>query len=56
MIPLTVPEVRRVIARIMFGQSRQAVDVLAWSNWRRWHQQVAMHCHYKSRGHDPPAG
>ena len=35
-IPLTVPEVRRLLGRLLFPLPRSAMAVLAWSWWRRW--------------------
>ena len=30
-------QVRRVVARIVFERRRDPREVLAWSDWRRWH-------------------
>jgi len=48
-IPLTVPEVRRLLGRILFPLSRSAPAVLAWSWWRRCHQARASASHAKRR-------
>src|SRR2546430_1923955 len=37
-IPLTVPEVRRLLGRLLFPLPRSAMAVLAWSWWRRCQQ------------------
>jgi hypothetical protein len=37
-IALTVPEVRRLLGRLLFPLSRSVRDVLAWSWWRRCQQ------------------
>jgi hypothetical protein len=47
-VPLSVPELRRLLARI-----RQALHppdlamIFAWSLWRRAHQALAKLCHWK---------
>jgi SRSO17 transposase len=48
-IPLTVPEVRRLLGRLLFPLSRSAPAVLAWSWWRRCHQARASASHAKRR-------
>jgi hypothetical protein len=53
LIPLTVPEVRRLIMRLVWPLARDAEHWLAWSEWRRRHQAEALRCHYKRRGHSP---
>ena len=50
LIPLTVPEVRRLLVRLVWPVLPHAEDVLAWSHWRRHHQAVAQRCHYRRRG------
>jgi len=42
-IPLTVPEVRRLLGRLLFPLSRSARGVLDWSWWRRCQQGRASH-------------
>ncbi|HEX5632932.1 MAG TPA: hypothetical protein VFX50_06870 [Gemmatimonadales bacterium] len=49
LIPLTVPEVRRLLVRLVWPSPPHADAVLAWSHWRRHHQAVARHCHYRHR-------
>lgn len=55
LVPLTVPEVRHLLAAMGLTVTRSArpLDererVLAWSAWRRRHQAVAMRCHYRRR-------
>jgi hypothetical protein len=44
LIPLTVPEVRRLV-RAMGDAAEQRVFRLGWSQWRRRHQAVAARCH-----------
>ncbi|MFI6731425.1 hypothetical protein ACIBI9_00725 [Nonomuraea sp. NPDC050451] len=48
-IPLTLPEIRRLLAALMLAQHRSITDVLRWSHWRRRHQATARHCHYQRR-------
>src|SRR5690349_11907596 len=45
LVPLSVPEVRRLIARLALARAPPApAFVLAWSFWRRAHQAVAQAC------------
>ncbi|MEV5706542.1 IS701 family transposase [Actinoallomurus sp. NPDC052274] len=48
-IPLTPPEIRRLLAALTLTRHRSITDVLRWSHWRRRHQAMARHCHYKRR-------
>jgi SRSO17 transposase len=48
-IALTVPEVRRLLGRLLFPLARGARDVLAWSWWRRCQQARASASHCKRR-------
>src|SRR5260370_40368784 len=48
-IPLTVPEVRRLLGRLLFPLSRSPPALLAWSWWRRCHQARASASHAKRR-------
>jgi len=50
LIPLTVPEVRRLLWGVIWRAFPSVDQVLAWSTWRRHHQAVAKRCHYKRRG------
>ena len=49
LIPLTVPEVRRLLYRLIWQPRSTAKSVLKWSRWRRRHQARARLCHYKRR-------
>ena len=49
LIPLTVPEVRRLLTRLIWAESQPPNFVLYWSWWRRHHQAKARQCHYKRR-------
>lgn len=48
MIPLTVPETRRLVLA-MAGDDKRRAHRLAWSWWRRAHQAVAARCHAARR-------
>jgi hypothetical protein len=49
LLPLTVPEVRRLLFALVW-QPPPAVDqVLHWSGWRRRHQARAKRAHIKRR-------
>ena len=50
LIPLTVPEVRRLLWGVVWRALPSVEQVLAWSAWRRHHQAVAKRCHYQRRG------
>ena len=49
MIPVTVPEVRRLLARLVWTQNQLPDFILTWSRWRRRHQATARRCHYRRR-------
>ena len=49
LIPLTVPEVRRLLTRLVWTENQPPDFILYWSWWRRRHQARAQHCHYKRR-------
>ncbi len=53
LIPLTVPEMHRLLARLVWPIAYEAAHGLDWSQWRRRHQAKAMGGHHKSRGHSP---
>lgn len=48
-IALTVPEVRRLLGRLLYPLARNASTVLAWSWWRRCQQARASISHAKRR-------
>ena len=54
LIPLTVPEVRALLLRVVWGRLTPPERSLAWSAWRRAHQQHAKDCHSKKRRAKPP--
>ena len=47
-IPLTAPEVRRLLYRLMWMPSPTGDSVLVWSRWRR-RQAIAQRCRYQRR-------
>jgi hypothetical protein len=49
LIPLTVPEVRRLLWWLVWGRMPPPEYVVGWSRWRRKHQAQAKRCHYKRR-------
>lgn len=53
MIPLTAPEVRRLLALLAAPAAQQAFR-LHWSRWRRQRQAEARRSHYKRRLARPP--
>ena len=48
-LALTVPEVRHLLARLIWPASSSVRLVLAWSWWRRSHQRLASYYHAKRR-------
>lgn len=49
LLPLTVPEVRRLLHRLVTHILCEPDTVIAWSLWRRRHQQRARRSHWKRR-------
>jgi hypothetical protein len=49
LLPFTVPEVRRLLWRLVWARPSHPPQILAWSRWRRRHQQRAKHCHWQRR-------
>jgi hypothetical protein len=49
LLPLTVPEVRRLLWRLVWATCQDNAAVLHWSRWRRRHQARARQCHYRIR-------
>jgi hypothetical protein len=56
LIPLSVPETRRLLDVVLPLPPRSPEARLAWSAWRRRHQAHARRCHYRRRcpGPAPP--
>jgi hypothetical protein len=49
LLPHTVPELRRLLWRLVWAHPPDLEHVLAWSLWRRRHQQRARRCHWQRR-------
>src|SRR6266699_3929994 len=48
-LPLTIPEVRHLLARLIWLPSGSVKRALAWSWWRRCHRSAASYSHTKRR-------
>ncbi len=44
---LSVPEIRTLLARLLFHPIAKLGFVIAWSRWRRHHQAHAAKAHYR---------
>jgi len=51
LIPLTVNEIRRLLAKLITNTVHTISYRLDWSRWRRQHQARAKTSHYRRRGH-----
>lgn len=49
LVPLTVPEVRRLLWGLVLARTVPPERALGWSRWRRCHQARAKRCHYRRR-------
>jgi hypothetical protein len=49
LLPVTVPEVRRLLRGLVWQSAPPEAVLLHWSRWRRRHQQRAKRCHYRRR-------
>lgn len=49
LVPLTVPEVRRLLWGLVLARMVPPERALGWSRWRRCHQARAKRCHYRRR-------
>jgi hypothetical protein len=49
LLPLTVSEVRRLLWHLVWIRPPDPARIVAWSRWRRRHQQRAKHCHWQRR-------
>lgn len=49
LLPLTIPEIHHLLARLIWPQPRNMTRALAWSKWRRFHQSRASYFHTKRR-------
>jgi transposase len=53
-IALTVPEIRRLLNRVVWPQEPSPEHALHWSRYRRYKQALAKQSHYRKRGATPP--
>lgn len=51
---MSVPEVRKLLLKLLWDAVPEDAKVLGWSVWRRRHQHRARECHYRKRGARPP--
>jgi len=51
LLPLTVPEVRRLLFALVWQPPPTATHILHWSAWRRRHQAHAKRSHIRRRQH-----
>ena len=49
-VPLSVPELRRLLAHLLWPAKHRVEHFLNWFGWRRKHQYQAKICHYRKRG------
>ena len=49
LLPITVPEVRRLLWLLVWARPPDPEAARAWSRWRRRHQQRARRSHWKRR-------
>jgi hypothetical protein len=49
LLPLTVPEVRRLLFALVWQPPPLAAQILHWSAWRRRHQAQAKRAHIRRR-------
>jgi hypothetical protein len=49
LLPLTVPEVRRLLFALVWQPPPVATRILHWSAWRRRHQARATQAHIRRR-------
>ena len=54
-VPIAVPELRRVLVFHWFNDPVSPAFFWHWSTYRRYKQALAKRSHYKKRGAIPPA-
>jgi hypothetical protein len=52
-IALAVPEIRKLLCRLVWRYLPDVMIVIQWSLWRRHHQAVARFYHYQRRAASP---
>jgi SRSO17 transposase len=50
LLPMTVPELRRLVWHLVWARAPVYDAILAWSRWRRRHQLRAQRCQYRHHG------
>jgi hypothetical protein len=53
-VPLSVPELRRILAYHWYRHPVSPDHFWQWSTWRRYKQALAQRSHYQKRGAAPP--
>ena len=53
MINYTLPEIRRLLVRLILRHTAEPAHVWSWSRWRRRRQHQARISHYRARGYPP---
>lgn len=54
LIPLTLPEIARLLDAVIHASPEQFAHILTWSTWRRRHQHRARQAHYQRQStHEP---
>jgi len=48
-VPLSVPEINRLLLAALTTNLFDMNHLLQWSFWRRRHQAIARRCHYQAR-------
>jgi hypothetical protein len=51
LVPLSINEIRRLLAKLVINAVHTIDHWLGWSTWRRRHQARAKTSHYRRRGH-----
>jgi hypothetical protein len=49
LVPLSVPEIRRLLAALVWRLTPDPSGALGWSLWRRRHQARVRRCHWRRR-------
>jgi len=47
LVPLSIPELRHLLGKLVWPVIQDVAKILAWSFWRRQHQQRARRSHWK---------
>ncbi|WP_338861101.1 hypothetical protein [Xenorhabdus griffiniae] len=49
LVALSIPELRKLLSKLMEKTGEAVEQILHWSDWRRRHQYYAQQCHYCRR-------